>query len=110
MSTDPVQFLLKAAMRLPRPAIERLTEGLIAGLDLLDGDPDDEPEQDVDAAHDDGCGPVHLHGRRCWGSEHDEAGTLRPISGVDQTRDPIGEKPVALPLRHVRKRQEHSYE
>ena len=38
--TDPVDFLLRAAMRLPRPAIERLTEALIAGLDALDGDPD----------------------------------------------------------------------
>ena len=40
MITDPVQFLLAAAMRLSRPSIERLTDGLIAGLDLLDGDAD----------------------------------------------------------------------
>ncbi len=33
-------------MRLPRPQIARLTEGLIAGLDVLDGDPDLEPGGD----------------------------------------------------------------
>lgn len=44
--TDPVDFLLRAAMRLPRREIERLTEGLIAGLDVLDGDPDLGPDGD----------------------------------------------------------------
>ena len=52
MNTDPVQFLLTAAMRLPRPAIERLTEGLITGLDLLDGDPDLEDSNDQEQAYD----------------------------------------------------------
>lgn len=47
--TDPVDFLLRAAMRLPRPAIERLTDGLIAGLDVLDGDADLEPDDDREA-------------------------------------------------------------
>ena len=51
MSTDPVDFLLRAAMQLPRPAIERLTERLIAGLDAIDGDPDEEPG-DEDEEHD----------------------------------------------------------
>jgi len=37
VSTDPVDFLLRAALRLPRPAIERLTDGLIACLDESDG-------------------------------------------------------------------------
>jgi hypothetical protein len=46
MSTDPVRFLLAAAMRMTREAIGRLTEGLIAGLDALDGDPDLEPDDD----------------------------------------------------------------
>ncbi len=45
MSTDPVSFLLKAAMRLPRPSIERLAESLITGLNDMDGDPDDEDEE-----------------------------------------------------------------
>jgi hypothetical protein len=46
--TDPVDFLLRAAMRLPRPAIERLTEGLITSMDQLDGDADAEPDDDDD--------------------------------------------------------------
>ncbi len=51
MSTDPVDFLLRAAMRMPRPSIERLAEGLIAGLDAIDGDPDLEPDHE-DEEHD----------------------------------------------------------
>ena len=51
MSTDPVDFLLRAAMRLPRPAIERLTDSLITGLDQIDGDADLEPD-DIDEEHD----------------------------------------------------------
>jgi hypothetical protein len=46
--TDPVDFLFRAAMRLPRPAIERLTEGLISGLDEMDGDCDLEPDADAE--------------------------------------------------------------
>lgn len=70
--TDPVDFLVRAAMRLDRPEIERLAEGLIAGLDALDGDPDLEPEQDRCLAGDDGCAPVWRNGRRVWGSDWDE--------------------------------------
>ena len=51
VSTDPVDFLLRAAMRLPRRAIERLTDALIVGLDALDGDADLEPD-DLDEEHD----------------------------------------------------------
>ncbi len=51
MTTDPVDFLLRAAMRLPRPAIERLADSLISSLDELDGDPDLEPD-DIDEEHD----------------------------------------------------------
>jgi len=51
VSTDPVDFLLRAALRLPRPAIERLTDGLIACLDESDGDPDLEPDAE-DEEHD----------------------------------------------------------
>ncbi len=51
MSTDPVDFLLRAAMRLPRPAIERLADSLISGLDQIDGDADLEPD-DIDEEHD----------------------------------------------------------
>ena len=42
-------FLHAAAMRMPRESVERLTEGLIAGLDTLDGDPDLEPDDDREA-------------------------------------------------------------
>jgi hypothetical protein len=49
VSTDPVDFLLRAAMRLPRPAIERLADGIITGLDALDGDTDLEPDADAEA-------------------------------------------------------------
>ena len=51
MSTDPVDFLLRAAMRLPRPAIERLTDSLIDSLDEIDGNADLEPD-DIDEEHD----------------------------------------------------------
>ena len=49
MSTDPVRFLLAAAMQMPRESVERLTEGLIARLDNMDGDPDLEPDDDREA-------------------------------------------------------------
>jgi hypothetical protein len=52
MSTDPVRFLLAAAMRMPRESVERLTEGLIAGLDAMDGDPDLEDGHDREAVDD----------------------------------------------------------
>jgi hypothetical protein len=51
IASDPVDFLLKAALRLPRASVERLTEGLITGLDAIDGDPDIEPD-DEDEEHD----------------------------------------------------------
>jgi len=51
MSTDPVDFLLQAAMRMPRGSIERLTDEPIAGLDAIDDDPDLEPD-DEDEEHD----------------------------------------------------------
>jgi hypothetical protein len=74
MSTDPVDFLLRAAFRLQRPEIERLTEGLIAGLDVIDGDPDLEPEQDQCLAGDDGCAAVWRMGQKFWGSAAKDAG------------------------------------
>ena len=51
MSTGPVDFLLRAAMRMPRTSIERLTDELISGLDGIDGDPDLELDDD-DVEHD----------------------------------------------------------
>jgi hypothetical protein len=35
-------------MRLPRPQIERLANGIIAGLDAMDGDSDLEPDADAE--------------------------------------------------------------
>jgi hypothetical protein len=52
VSTDPVDFLLRAAMRLPRLSIERLADGIITGLDMLDGDADLEPNGDDEPADD----------------------------------------------------------
>ena len=63
-----------------RKAIEEEVERLLAVLDDLDGDPDLEPEQDVDGGHDDGCGPVYIQGREVWGSEiADQPDRLLPI-------------------------------
>lgn len=72
-----------------RAAIEDQIEALIAMLDALDGDPDLEPEDDVCAARDDGCGPFYVQGRRLWGSIDEDPGVLRPIYGSDQTAGPI---------------------
>jgi hypothetical protein len=44
MSTDPVRFLLAAAMRMPREAVER--------LDAIDGDPDLEDGHDAEEVAD----------------------------------------------------------
>jgi hypothetical protein len=52
MSTDPVRFLLAAAMRMPREAVERLAEGLIDRLDAIDGDPDLEDGHDAEEVAD----------------------------------------------------------
>lgn len=92
--TDPVDFLLRAAMRLPRPAIERLTAGLIDGLDDLDGDPDledDDPaggnvEDEGESLEAEGwCLPVGQYGsdqrtaRSALNGYHvDEGRNLRP--------------------------------
>jgi hypothetical protein len=88
-------MLLAALPSLPRAELARLTERLIDQMDMLDGDPDlevtsedDEPEEDVDPAHDDGCGPVVINGRQRWGSEEDERGQVIPTYGVDQSTGP----------------------
>jgi hypothetical protein len=55
VKTDPVMFLLAAAMQLPRSSIEMLAEGLISGLDAMDGDTDMELNGDeADASGDEG--------------------------------------------------------
>ena len=78
MKADHVDFVLRAAMRLPRPAIERLTEGLIAALDALDGDPDledDDPAGDL-----------------LDNSEGEELYETRPLYDVDQSVGPTNER------------------
>jgi hypothetical protein len=74
-----------------RAAIEWEIERLIMSLDLADGDPDLEPEEDTDAAHDDGCGPIAINGRVVWGSRDDEPyrNVPHPRYGIDQSRGPI---------------------
>jgi hypothetical protein len=73
-----------------RAAIEAKIEELIALLDDLDGDADLEPEQDMCAAGDDGCGFHRAGERRGWGAD-DDARYFRgePLYGVDQTKGPL---------------------
>jgi hypothetical protein len=80
-----------------RRAIEWEVERLIAALDADDGDADLEAEEDACGAGDDGCGAMFIHGRRVWGSDHDEpfANTPNPRWGIDQTRGPINH-PLAV--------------
>lgn len=72
-----------------RKAIESQIEALLWLLDEMDGDPDVEEEEDVCAAHDDGCGAVWINGQLYWGSEEDEPQGTIPIYGVDQRAKPI---------------------
>lgn len=73
---------------LPRSMLARLTERMIDRMDEIDGDPDFEPEEDVDGAHDDGCGPVLINGHKVWGSELDGWMSKLPVYGIDQSRGP----------------------
>lgn len=68
-------------------SIEAAVEALIALLDAIDGDADDEPEEDECLAGDDGCGFVVRQGEIHWGSGWDEPYEPRfqPEYGVDQT-------------------------
>lgn len=85
--------LLAAIPSLPRAELARLTERLIDRMDEMDGDPDLEPEQDVDDAHDDGCGPVHKHGLTFWGAAEDDPGRdYIPIYGNDQSAGPLKDR------------------
>lgn len=85
-----VAQLLTMIPSLPRAELSRLTERLIDRMDALDGDPDLEPETDVDDAHDDGCGPVYKHGATFWGAAEDDAGrNYIPIYGDDQSAGPL---------------------
>ncbi len=72
-----------------RATIEAEIERLIEILDVYDGDPDLEPEEDRCRAADDGCGRYVMHGHVFWGSVHDEDGVRIPHYGPDQTAGPI---------------------
>ncbi len=88
--TAGIGQLLAAIPSLPRAELARLTERLIDRMDVLDGDPDLEPETDVDDAHDDGCGPVHKHGATFWGAAEDDPGrNYIPLYGDDQSAGPL---------------------
>ena len=85
--------LFAAIPSLPRAELSRLTDRLIDRMDELDGDPDLEPETDIDHANDDGCGPVHKHGKTFWGAaEDDEGRKYVPIYGVDQSAGPVKDR------------------
>lgn len=91
--TATVGQLLAAIPSLPRAELSRLTERLIDRMDEIDGDPDFEPEQDVDDAHDDGCGPVHRRGLTLWGAAEDDEGRgYIPIYGDDQSAGPLKDR------------------
>lgn len=88
-----VAQLLTMIPSLPRAELSRLTERLIDRMDEIDGDPDLEPETDVDDAHDDGCGPVHKHGRIFWGAAEDDPGrNYIPIYESDQSAGPLKDR------------------
>jgi hypothetical protein len=84
-----VPRLLALLPSLPRAELARLTERMIDRMDELDGDPDLELEHEGDDSHDDGCGPIYIHGRRVWGSDEDDRGVITPRYGVDQSAGPI---------------------
>lgn len=92
MSTDPVTFLLAAAMRMPRGAIERLTEGLIAGLDAMDGDPDIELNGDeLDTCGDEGDYSINERADQAEPIEGTGNDQLKPGTLEDaEDDDPIG--------------------
>lgn len=75
--------------RTHRAAIADQIETLIALLDVMDGDPDFEPEDDRCMAGDDGCAPFLLQGKQYWGSTDEDRGVLKPAYGINQTEGPI---------------------
>jgi hypothetical protein len=85
--------LLALIPSLPRAELSRLTERLIDRMDVLDADPDLEPEEDVDLSGDDGCGVVHRCGLTFWGAAEDDEGRNHvPIYGVDQSAGPLKDR------------------
>ncbi|USU09974.1 hypothetical protein NF700_06865 [Sphingomonadaceae bacterium OTU29MARTA1] len=88
-----VAQLLTMIPSLPRAELSRLTERLIDRMDVLDADPDLEPEEDVDLSGDDGCGVVQRCGRTFWGAAEDDEGRDHvPIYGEDQSAGPLWDR------------------
>ncbi len=85
--------LLAVIPSLPRAELARLTERLIDRMDEMDGDPDLEPEVDVDITGDDGCGPIMRSGQVFWGAADDDPGRDHiPIYGADQSAGPLKDR------------------
>ncbi len=85
--------LLAAIPSLPRAELARLTERLIDRMDEIDGDPDLEPEVDIDITGDDGCGPIMRSGQVLWGAADDDPGRgYIPIYGDDQSAGPLKDR------------------
>lgn len=89
----PAHIALSLIPSLPRPQLERLVQRLIDGLDSLDGDPDDEPEETDHARSEDDCLSAQLR-------EPDTRTFPKPLYGIDQRMllrpSPIGLVPMRL--------------
>lgn len=77
----PLDMLLSLIPSLPRHALDLLTQEMIDRLDALDGDPDLEPEDDIENDEHDGCEP----------DESRPEGIVLPLPqyAVDQSIGPI---------------------
>ena len=72
-----------------RQAIGDEIERLLALLDIIDGDCDLEPEDDMCAAGDDGCGYFSCGSVSGWGSIAEATLPTIPQYGADQSEGPI---------------------
>ena len=71
-ANDDRNGLIRALVSFGRADLELVATLAIDHLDMLDGDPDLEPEVDCCQAGDDGCGAIVRHGLVYHGSEWDE--------------------------------------
>ena len=85
----PADFGARFGPDVAKLEVSETIDALMLILDTLDGDPDFEPEFDLCAANDDGCGPIDINGVRHWGSEHEQGYCpILPIYGEDQSKGP----------------------
>lgn len=85
--------LASFVLSLGREELATFAEIAIDVLDMVDGDPDLEVEEDRCQAADDGCAPVFADGQIFWGSLADAESSRhapRPRYGVDQTHAIMG--------------------